>query len=90
MGVLAVAAFSPHQWKAVRVAYLQRLLVVAHARAVSPHPPQGNRITDKGTKDWAVYKHAAMFWALVDGIYNTFFKVSVMLSLMMKLLVAIF
>lgn len=74
MGVLALAVYSPQQWIAVRVAYLQRLLVVAHARSVSPHPPQGNRITDKGTKDWAVYKHAAMFWALVDGIYNTFFK----------------
>lgn len=74
MGVLALAVYSPAQWTKIRVAYLQRLLVVAHARAVSPHPPQGNRITDKSTKDWAVYKHACIFWALVDGIYNMFFK----------------
>lgn len=74
MGILALAVYSPIQWTAIRVAYLQRLLVAAHTRAVSPHPPQNNKVTDKSTKDWAVYKHAAIFWALVDGIYNMFFK----------------
>lgn len=74
MGVVALAVLSPVKWASVRVTYLQRLLVVAHARTVAPHPPPGNRITDKATKDWAVYKHAAIFWALVDGIYNMFFK----------------
>lgn len=75
MGILALAVYSPIQWAAIRVAYLQRLLVAAHTRAVSPHPPQNNKVTEKATKDWAVYKHAAIFWALVDGIYNMFFKV---------------
>lgn len=75
MGILALAVYSPVQWTAIRVPYLQRLLVAAHTRAVSPHPPQNNKVTDKATKDWAVYKHAAIFWALVDGIYNMFFKV---------------
>lgn len=84
MGVLALAVYSPSQWSALRVAYLQRLLVVAHIRCVSPHhpppppPAQGGRgsTADQTTiKDWPVYKQAAIFWALVDGIYNTFFKV---------------
>lgn len=76
MGVLSLAIYSPTKWTSIRVQYLQRLLVVAHARSVSPHPPPGNRVTDKATKDWSVYKHAAIFWALIDAIYNTFFKVS--------------
>lgn len=75
MGILALAVYSPAQWAAIRVPYLQRLLVAAHTRAASPHPPQNNKVTDKATKDWGVYKHAAIFWALVDGIYNMFFKV---------------
>lgn len=75
MGVLALAVYSPVQWTTIRVSYLQRLLVAAHTRAVSPHPPPNNKVTDKSLKDWAIYKHAAIFWALVDGIYTMFFKV---------------
>ncbi|KAF7239331.1 E3 ubiquitin-protein ligase UBR4 [Varanus komodoensis] len=71
--VLALHVLPPERWKAIRVDVLKRLLVVAHARVVSP--AGASRLTDKAVKDYSAYRSSLLFWALVDLIYNMFKKV---------------
>ncbi|XP_063173479.1 E3 ubiquitin-protein ligase UBR4 [Candoia aspera] len=71
--VLALHVLPPERWKAVRIDILKRLLVISHARAVSPGG--ASKLTDKAVKDYAAYRSSLLFWALVDLIYNMFRKV---------------
>ncbi|KAM6434914.1 E3 ubiquitin-protein ligase UBR4 isoform 2-T2 [Liasis olivaceus] len=71
--VLALHILPPERWKAVRIDILKRLLVISHARVVSPGG--ASKLTDKAVKDYAAYRSSLLFWALVDLIYNMFRKV---------------
>ncbi|KAG8431951.1 hypothetical protein GDO86_019058 [Hymenochirus boettgeri] len=71
--VLALHLLPTERWKTIRIDVLRRLLVISHARAVSPGG--GNRLTDKTVKEYSVYRSSLLFWALVDLIYNMFKKV---------------
>ncbi|XP_044852020.1 E3 ubiquitin-protein ligase UBR4 isoform X3 [Mauremys mutica] len=71
--VLALHILPPEKWKAMRVEILRRLLVIAHARVVSPGG--ASRLTDKAVKEYSAYRSGLLFWALVDLIYNMFKKV---------------
>ncbi|XP_072282665.1 E3 ubiquitin-protein ligase UBR4 isoform X6 [Pyxicephalus adspersus] len=73
--VLALHLLPTEKWKTIRIEVLRRLLVVSHARAVSPSG--ANRLSDKGAKDYSVYRSSLLFWALVDLIYNMFKKVPI-------------
>ncbi|XP_060541262.1 E3 ubiquitin-protein ligase UBR4 [Pantherophis guttatus] len=71
--VLALHILPPERWKAVHIDILKRLLVISHARTVSP--AGASKLTDKAVKDYAAYRSSLLFWALVDLIYNMFRKV---------------
>ncbi|KAM8927577.1 E3 ubiquitin-protein ligase UBR4 isoform 2-T2 [Pelodytes ibericus] len=73
--VMALHLLPAERWKTIRIEVLRRLLVVSHARAVSPGG--ANRLTDKAVKDYSVYRSSLLFWALIDLIYNMFKKVPV-------------
>jgi len=49
--------------------------LIAQARSVQPGGP-GTGLSDKSTKDYAVYKTYLLFFGLIDAIYKYFFKVS--------------
>lgn len=49
--------------------------MIAQARSVQPGGP-GTGLSDKSTKDYAVYKTYLLFFGLIDAIYKYFFKVS--------------
>ncbi|KAJ8940312.1 hypothetical protein NQ318_014386 [Aromia moschata] len=70
---MSVLLHSGQQWQTHRVSHLRRLLVVAQARQVSPSGPV-KTISDKEVKEYSVYKPYLVFFGLVDGIYNYFFK----------------
>ncbi len=72
---MALLCFSPAKWRTHRVAFLQRLLLLAHVRAVSPQGCQ--RLSDKTVKEYSVYKLVILFFALIDQLYDKMFhKVS--------------
>uniref|UniRef100_A0A8D0L183 E3 ubiquitin ligase UBR4 C-terminal domain-containing protein n=1 Tax=Sphenodon punctatus TaxID=8508 RepID=A0A8D0L183_SPHPU len=71
--ILALHILPPEKWKTMRVEILKRLLVISHARVVSPGG--ASRLTDKAVKEYSAYRSGLLFWALVDLIYNMFKKV---------------
>lgn len=60
------------QWNSHRLTHLRRLIILAHARSSK----LAKTISDKTTRDYATYKPYLVFFGLVEGIYNYFFKVS--------------
>ena len=77
---LAMLILSPSRWKSVRVLLLQRLLLCAHARSISP---SGNpRCTTFGAsgehrivKEYGtVYKPVILYFALIDQMYEHMFN----------------
>lgn len=77
MTALSLLLVSPARWSELRVTFLRRLMVMAHARHVAPSAPTGPspRLPDLTVKDYSVYKSALIYFALIDGIYSNFFKV---------------
>ena len=69
---------SPNNWRKNRIAHLRRLLVLAHARHVSPNGP--HKLSDIQPKDFVVYESSLMFYGLVDACYKYFFKVKMLLD----------
>nr|XP_037270039.1 E3 ubiquitin-protein ligase UBR4-like [Rhipicephalus microplus] len=69
---MALAVWSHNQWRCGRIALLRRMLVLAHARHLSPQGCSG--LTDTIPRDFALYRPYLCFLALVDGLYNTMFK----------------
>lgn len=72
--VLSLLFFTPARWKSHRLTHLNRLLVLAHQRYVSPSATT-KTIMEPTVKDYAVYKSTLVFFGLVDSIYGNFFKV---------------
>lgn len=71
---MSLLLHSPARWKTYRIVHLNRLIVLAHQRYVSPSGPT-KTIVDVTIKHYAVYKNALIFFGLVDCIYTHFFKV---------------
>ncbi|XP_070615566.1 E3 ubiquitin-protein ligase UBR4 isoform X3 [Erythrolamprus reginae] len=71
--ILALHILPPERWKAMRIDILKRLLVISHARTVSP--TGASKLADKAVKDYAAYRSSLLFWALVDLVYNMLRKV---------------
>ncbi|XP_045063212.1 E3 ubiquitin-protein ligase UBR4-like isoform X2 [Coregonus clupeaformis] len=71
--VLAMHILSPERWMNTRLTFLRRLLVTVHARKVSA--VFANKLTDKQSKEYAVYRSPLLFWGLVELIYDMFRKV---------------
>lgn len=69
---LSLLLFTPSRWKSHRLTHLNRLLVLAHQRYVSPSATT-KTIMEPSTKDYAIYKNILIF-GLVDSIYANFFK----------------
>lgn len=73
---MSLLLHSLRQWNRHRLTHLRRFVVLAQARhlqretnaAVSPI------LADKQVKPYAAYKPYLVFFALIDGIYNYFFK----------------
>lgn len=72
---LSLLLLTPDRWKLHRFVHLNRLLVLAHQRYVSPSAPT-KTLMEPTAKDYAVYKSVLIFFGLVDCIYANFFKVS--------------
>ncbi|KAJ8017247.1 hypothetical protein DPEC_G00015820 [Dallia pectoralis] len=70
--VLAMHVLSPERWRNTRLTFLRRLLLCVHARKVSA--VCANKLTDKQSKEFAVYRSPLLFWGLVDLIYDMFRK----------------
>ncbi|XP_033353689.1 E3 ubiquitin-protein ligase UBR4 isoform X5 [Bombus vosnesenskii] len=70
---MSLLLHTPARWKTYRIAHLNRLIVLAHQRYVSPSSPT-KTIVDITVKHYAVYKSALIFFGLVDCIYANFFK----------------
>ncbi|XP_075914577.1 E3 ubiquitin-protein ligase UBR4-like [Petromyzon marinus] len=73
LAVMALHVVPPERWRRHRVTALRRLLVVAHARHVAPGGVA--RLADKTEKDYSIYKHALLFWGMVELLYAMFKKV---------------
>lgn len=71
---MSLLLHTPTRWKTYRIAHLNRLIVLAHQRYVSPSGPTKS-IVDVTVKHYAVYKSALIFFGLVNCIYANFFKV---------------
>ncbi|XP_011335506.2 E3 ubiquitin-protein ligase UBR4 isoform X2 [Ooceraea biroi] len=70
---LSLLLFTPARWKSHRLTHLNRLLVLAHQRYVSPSATT-KTIMEPTAKDYTVYKSVLIFFGLVDSIYANFFK----------------
>ncbi|XP_014478762.1 PREDICTED: protein purity of essence isoform X5 [Dinoponera quadriceps] len=70
---LSLLLLTPDRWKLHRFVHLNRLLVLAHQRYVSPSAPT-KTLMEPTAKDYAVYKSVLIFFGLVDCIYANFFK----------------
>ncbi|XP_042144242.1 E3 ubiquitin-protein ligase UBR4-like isoform X1 [Ixodes scapularis] len=69
---MALAVWSPAKWRSRRVSLVRRMLVLAHARHLSP---QGcSALADQEPKEFAVYKPYLLYLAMVDGLYTIMFK----------------
>ncbi|XP_060527250.1 E3 ubiquitin-protein ligase UBR4 [Cylas formicarius] len=73
MATMALFLKSRTEWNKDKLAHLTRLIVTAHARNTQPSGP-GTGLTDKTIKDYSVYKPYLVFFGLIDGIYEFFFK----------------
>lgn len=71
---LSLLLLTPARWKSHRLTHLNRLLVLAHQRYVSPSATT-KTIMEPTTKEYTVYKSTLIFFGLVDCIYGNFFKV---------------
>lgn len=71
---LSLLLHTPARWKSHRLTHLNRLLVLAHQRYVSPSATT-KTIAEPTAKDYNVYKSTLIFFGLVDAIYANFFKV---------------
>ncbi|XP_047102506.1 protein purity of essence [Schistocerca piceifrons] len=73
--VMYLLLHSPARWKEDRFRHLNRLIVLAQARATQPSGPgPENRLLDLEVKDYSVYKPYVVFFGLVDGIYKYILK----------------
>ncbi|XP_052789588.1 E3 ubiquitin-protein ligase UBR4-like isoform X2 [Mya arenaria] len=70
--VMAVHLMSPDRWKSQRPKFLERLLVTAHVRNTVAKGEKN--VTDKAVKEYSVYKPYAVFFGLIDGLYQYVFK----------------
>lgn len=71
---MSILLHSMNQWKTNRLAHLRRLIILAHVRHCQPNGPT-KTLSDKTVKEYDVYKPYLIYFGLVDGIYNYFFKV---------------
>ncbi|EAA01010.5 AGAP001157-PA, partial [Anopheles gambiae str. PEST] len=72
---MSLALHTPDLWSRHKLVHLQRLIVIAHARHVSPNSVcKFLAPADKHPKDYTIYKPYLMFWGLVDLIYCNFFR----------------
>ncbi|KAG8034304.1 hypothetical protein G9C98_007380 [Cotesia typhae] len=70
---LSLILHSPTLWKEKRIIHLQRLIILAHQRHISPSGPT-KTITDITVKEYSVYKNIFIYFGLIDAIYANFFK----------------
>ena len=72
---LALLVQSWQRWKSTRLIHLERLLVAAHCR-IHLHKGGETLRKDKQVLEYAAYKPALVFFALVNGIYEIVLKVN--------------
>ncbi|XP_018357502.1 PREDICTED: E3 ubiquitin-protein ligase UBR4 isoform X6 [Trachymyrmex cornetzi] len=70
---LSLLLLTPARWKSHRLTHLNRLLVLAHQRYVSPSATT-KTIMEPSAKDYPIYKNILIFFGLVDSIYANFLK----------------
>ncbi|CAG9835872.1 unnamed protein product [Diabrotica balteata] len=70
---MSILLHSRQQWQAHRLSHFRRLMVLAHMRHCQPSGPV-KTVSDKSVKDYNIYKPYLLFFGLIDGIYNHFFK----------------
>lgn len=78
---MSILVHQPERWSAHRVSHLRRLVVLAHARHCHPSGPV-KTLSDKSVKEYSVYKPYLVYFGLIDGVYNHFFKVSAVRNLL--------
>ncbi|XP_069365949.1 E3 ubiquitin-protein ligase UBR4 isoform X13 [Maniola hyperantus] len=73
---LMLLLYPPAKWRTVRKDALERMLVIAHVRAVAPAGPAIRALPDehRAPRPWADYKPYAVFVALIDQLYSVMFK----------------
>lgn len=72
---MSILVHNAERWQNNRISHLRRVIVLAHARHCHPLGPV-KTLADKSEKEYSVYKPYLIFFGLIDGIYNYFFKVS--------------
>lgn len=73
MTTLALILMKPTDWDKHRLAFLQRLLVTAHVRAVNT-PNDRTRLTSKTLKPFASYRTALIFFGLIQAFFSYLLK----------------
>ncbi|KAH9361452.1 hypothetical protein HPB48_003874 [Haemaphysalis longicornis] len=73
---MALVVWSPSRWRCGRVALVRRMLVLAHARHLSPQGTTSGGLADAAPREFAVYRPYLCYLAMVDGLYNIFKRVS--------------
>jgi len=69
---MSLVIFSPSVWLKNRLSFLQRLIICAHVRHLSPNGC--NSITNTTVVDYNVYKTSLIFFAFIDCLYKRMFK----------------
>ncbi|GAB6031468.1 hypothetical protein CHUAL_009237 [Chamberlinius hualienensis] len=69
---LAVCIYSPKKWNSSRFTFLKQLLVLAHARHLSPRGD--TKLSECQVREYSVYKPLLVYFGLIHGIYTCIFK----------------
>ena len=69
---MSLVIFAPNVWLKNRLKFLQRLILCAHVRHLSPHGCSS--VSDTTVFEFPVYKPAIVFFSFVDCLYNKMFK----------------
>nr|XP_012152236.1 PREDICTED: protein purity of essence isoform X3 [Megachile rotundata] len=70
---MSLLLLTPARWNTHRITHLNRLIVLAHQRYLSPLCAT-KTLVDAIDRHYVIYKSALIFFGLVDSIYTNFFK----------------
>ncbi|XP_069121893.1 E3 ubiquitin-protein ligase UBR4-like isoform X2 [Argopecten irradians] len=70
--VMALHVMSYEKWKQHRLKFLERVLVLAHTRTVSPGGAKS--LSSKTAKEYSAYKPYMVFYGLVIALYDKVYK----------------
>lgn len=69
---MALHILPPDKWKEKRVKFLERILILAHARQVCPMGAK--TLSDKKMKEFSTYRCYLIFYGIVNAVFQKVFR----------------